>query len=223
MRVNSFAAFLNSRDCTPKDLNCSGQNRTSKIRSKSWEKPHRTVRSNHNGRLRIVKTKLQLTVSDDILRELGKAVVFQAQLESMIGHYIGRLLSLPSHQAQIVTAELSFKNLIGLLSSILIERLGEASELHSDFKAIKKGLYAFEAFRNNVAHSIWVHSEGFDPLKATRMKTTSKERNGLRHQREEVELQHIITAIDEASDCDMRLALFIAKVTDEPISLINTA
>ena len=173
------------------------------------------------GHYRIVKTKLRLTVSDDILRELGKVVVFQAQIEDMVAHYIGRLLSLPLRQAQIVTSELSFKNLIGLLSSVLIDRLGEASELYGEFKAIKKGLYAFEAFRNNVAHSVWAHGKGFHPLKASRTKITSKERNGLKCYREEVELQHIIMAIDEASDCYVHLALFIDKITNEPTPTLH--
>ena len=56
----------------------------------------------------------------------------------MISNEISKLLNLDNTKGQIITAELSFKQLIGLLSSLLLENLGEDSQLFTNLKNLKQ-------------------------------------------------------------------------------------
>lgn len=165
--------------------------------------------------------KLHLTVPDAILCELGKIVVFQAHLESMIGIEITKLLNVDNVKGQIITAELSFKQLIGLLSSLVIEKLGEEHQFYQEFKELKKKLYEFENFRNIIAHSIWAHDQEFSNDKATRMKLTSKEKKGLKCQHEEIGLNDIIEKLEEVGDAQVKLSFLMSKITGKKINFID--
>jgi hypothetical protein len=165
--------------------------------------------------------KLHLTVPDAILCELGKIVVFQVILESTISNEITKLLNLTNEKGQIVTSELSFKQLIALLSSLIIEKIGDKNPLYLEFKEIKKQLYEFENFRNTVAHSIWAHDKSFSDDKAIRMKVTSKEKKGLNLQNEEIELTNIIKKLEAAGDTQVKLALLMSKITEKKIDIIT--
>lgn len=157
--------------------------------------------------------KLHLTVPEEILSEIGRIVVFQAHLEDYIAHNISKLLELDNRKSHIITAELSFRQLIGLLSSLLLEKLGEVSELYSEFKTIKNKLYEFENFRNQVAHSNWAHSQDFSDTKASKFKITSKEKKGLIYQHEELDLPYLVSKLEEAGETQVQLFFLMAKIT----------
>lgn len=164
---------------------------------------------------------LHLTVPDVILCELGKIVVFQSHLESMIGNEITKLLNIDNAKGQIITTELSFRQLIGLLSSLIIEKFDENHCLYQEFKEVKKKLYEFENFRNMVAHSTWAHDQAFSDTKATRMKITSKEKKGLKMQSDEIGLDDIIEKLESAGDTQVELAFLMSKITGNKIDVID--
>lgn len=165
--------------------------------------------------------KLNLTVPDEILCELGKIVVFQSHIESMLAHEIIGILGLDSNKGQIITSELSFKLLVSTLSSLLLDKLGGDNNLYIEFKEIKKQLYEFENFRNSIAHSNWTHSNDFDNSKATKIKTTSKERTGLKYHREEVALSSLIENLEKAGDTQVKLAFLMSKISGVEIKHID--
>lgn len=160
--------------------------------------------------------KLYINVSDDILCELGKIVVFQNCLEWQISSNIISLLEVDNEKGNIITAELSFRQLIGVLSSLLLSKLGKDSSLYSEFEEIKKELYTFENFRNTIAHSVWA-STGSENSKAQRMKITAKEKQGLKYSNDEVTLNSIIERLENAGDTQVKLACFMSKITGCPI------
>lgn len=164
-----------------------------------------------------MERKLSFTVSDEILCEIGKIVVFQTTIEVEIGQYISDLLGTDHKKGHIVTAELSFKNLLATLSSLLMGQVGSDSDDYAQFKEVKKGLRAFENFRNSVVHSVWARSRDFDENKALRMKTTAKEKKGLSHQCEEISKTQIVAQLEEAGSIYVKLARLMAKVLGRDI------
>jgi hypothetical protein len=139
----------------------------------------------------------------------------------MLAHEIIRILELDNNKGQIITSELSFKLLVSTLSSLLLDKLGENNQLYIEFKEIKKQLYEFENFRNSIAHSNWAHSDNYDNSKATKIKITSKERNGLKYYIEEVTLLSLIENLEKAGDTQVKLAFLMSKISGVEIQHID--
>ena len=55
------------------------------------------------------------------------------------------------------------------------------------------------------------------------MKTTSKEKKGLKHQHEEIELKDIIEQLEMAGETNVKLVLLMSKVTGKRINHIEMA
>ena len=129
---------------------------------------------------------LQHPVPEPHLKSIGDITVSFALLESEIQSLIGSLILEHQRIGQIITAELSFKNLRSLLVSLYKERHGK----DSDFKKLQdlmKQAAQIEDKRNSITHSIW--AVGKDKEHITRMKTTAKEKHGVRFKFEQVSLQ----------------------------------
>lgn len=83
-----------------------------------------------------------------------------------------------------------------------------------DYQAVRRllGLLSsFEQFRNQVAHSIWAHSQDFDP------KTGVRRRAGKRTSSQEVRLQSIEREIDIAGRASAELAVLVSKLIGDPV------
>jgi hypothetical protein len=125
---------------------------------------------------------VKINISDTVLAEIGKIVVTHSLIDASLAQIIGTIVSLRSRHelGQIVTAELSFKQRVSTLRSLLVFCLKEDHETVVEFDRIKKILHAADVQRNLVVHSVWGRPDESDPHIMIRIKTTAKEKRGLR-------------------------------------------
>jgi len=115
-------------------------------------------------------------------QEIGSITVNFALLEHMIEFSIWELITKDQFVGQIITAELSFRNRIALLSS-LVRHLKEDSETISELETLLSRALQAEEKRNLITHSDWAAGKTRGTI--TRFKRTAKISKGLRHQSEE--------------------------------------
>ncbi len=104
-------------------------------------------------------------------------------LELVLQDLIGSLIAEHQGVGKIITAELSFKNLRGLVSSLYLDRHGQDKD-YANLKALLSEAQMIEEIRNSIIHSIWAGGKDKDHI--TRMKTTAKEKKGLKFQFQEL-------------------------------------
>jgi hypothetical protein len=126
---------------------------------------------------------LQHPVPNDHLKHIGDITVSFAALESVLQGFAQSLLGASGRLGQIVTAELSFKRLRALTASLYLERQGE-DEDYDAFRELLRRAADVEQVRNQITHSTW--AAGDDSTSITRIKTTAKERHGIRFHFENV-------------------------------------
>lgn len=100
---------------------------------------------------------------------------------------VALLLKLDYERVQMLTAELSYQQLVALVSSSMLRLNDPASLRFREFKYLLGKLDEFSKLRNDLAHSIWMHAEkGPGQPSAQRMKISSKRKAGLKVLKEEV-------------------------------------
>jgi hypothetical protein len=125
---------------------------------------------------------------------IGDMTVSFALLEAAIQSVVWYLIGERQRIGQIITAELSFKNLRALAISLYLERNGEDSD-YLTLKAFMDKAATLEGRRNQITHSIW--AVGKDPQSITRIKTTAKEKNGLQFQFEDIQAKDLSIFVSE--------------------------
>lgn len=140
-------------------------------------------------------------VPKDIRAEIGSIVIFQGSIEYELRGCVSYLLGVNADAVEMISAELSYRQLMALLSSLVIQRIGKDSELYKEFSQVAAKLDEFEAFRNRVAHSHWSHSldDMSSQNQAARHKSTSKRGKGLERTIEEVTLPELQMALKKAT------------------------
>lgn len=126
---------------------------------------------------------LQHPVPDSHLKAIGDITVSFALLESVMQSLTHAILGISQRNGQIVTAELSFKNIRALTVSLYLEQHGKAAEFIA-LRSLMKRAETIETKRNQITHSAW--AVGNSTTSVTRMKTTAKEAHGIRCQFEPV-------------------------------------
>lgn len=139
------------------------------------------------------KGSIHSAVSAEMRAMIGSVVIFQGSIEYELRGCISYLLKADSDTVQILTSEQSYKQLMSLLSSLMIKKVGRESKLYKEFAYAAGKLDEFEAYRNKVAHSHWSHSLEDMSLKdrAVRHKSTSKRKQGLKKFVEEVTVEQL--------------------------------
>jgi hypothetical protein len=137
---------------------------------------------------------LQHPVPDEHLKHIGDMTVSFAMLESVIQFFIGMLCADNQSIAQIVMAELSFNKLRALLISLYLERYGEDDDFKT-LRSLMKRAAAAEERRNQIIHSVW--AAGGDADTITRIKTTAKEKHGIRFHHENVSSENLSSFVIE--------------------------
>lgn len=126
---------------------------------------------------------IQHPVPERLLVHIGDIAVSFALLENGIQMLIGSLIAEHQRIGQIITAELAFRSLRALAISLYKERHGE----DSDFTALRELMRRaaeLEDTRNQITHSLW--GAGITADTITRIKTTAKEKHGIRFHFEQV-------------------------------------
>lgn len=154
-------------------------------------------------------------VPDEHLTAIGDVTVSFALLESQFQGVAHHLLAEPQRISQILTVELSFKNLRALVASLCIERFGKESEWYRDLRPLLVKANKLEGIRNGITHSIWACGPKLDPVNrtVTRVKATAKEAHGFKFSYEHVTAEQIREVAREikrlahdVSDLQWRLA-----------------
>lgn len=119
---------------------------------------------------------MQHPVPPKLLVHIGDITVSFALLEQAIQGLVGSLIREHQRIGQIITAELSFKNLRALAISLYLERHGEDSDANT-LRDLMNRATQTEGERNQISHSVWGSGNTADTI--TRIKTTAKERHGI--------------------------------------------
>jgi len=163
-----------------------------------------------------------LNLPNQALIEIGKIVVAFAHIEEILADFIGRIVTVGGRRFEvgaIVTAELSFRQRVAMLSSLLHFALPVGHECLLDLDELRRILYSAEKQRNNVVHSVWGRpKDAEDSGPIVRMKRTAKERGGLRVQWVEMsvsELKAVTAVVGEAWE---KLAIFEGYLSEQQSS-----
>ena len=130
---------------------------------------------------------------------LGRLVVGFSWLEKSLANHIGELAQLAAPVAPALTAEMSFKQRVSALSSLVRLRppLREFNTGHESPEAVRGDilsmLFEAEALRNNLVHSEWSLPNGNS---MRRTKTTAKAAKGIRTVLAEYDAGHILDVYD---------------------------
>jgi hypothetical protein len=153
---------------------------------------------------------VKISISDEILAEIGKIVVVHGLIEDSLANIIGSIVSIKTRPelGKVVTAELSFKQLISTLSSLLTLCLGKKHECTTEFESVKKLLYSAEQQRNLIVHSVWVNHDEPESPSVFRIKTTAKDKVGLRTQFVKLDAKEIQAITGLVADAYAALSLF---------------
>lgn len=137
---------------------------------------------------------VKINLSDGVLAEIGKITVVFSLIEYSLAEIIGKIVTVggrPRQLGKIVTAELSFRQLVSTLDSLLLFAFGKDNEFVAQFARVKPLLSRAEQEHNVVVHSVWgKQSESADPHLTIRMKTTAKQKKGLREDWVSMDLEH---------------------------------
>jgi hypothetical protein len=137
---------------------------------------------------------------EDSERAIGRICMAFQQLEELVSCLISQLISDDVQLGTIVTAELSFRNKLGLLYSLYLYRAG-VSKPPETFKTLLGKLYRAEERRNTIFHSNWIKAPVCGML--TRYKYTAKSGKGFAHHTEDFvpeRIEAIVTETRETAD-----------------------
>src|SRR5205809_6253592 len=118
---------------------------------------------------------LRAPVPPDHLRAIGDITVNFALLESSLSTFVSQLIGADQRLGQIITTELSFRNLIALASSFNRFREVAPASVATCEALLNRALKAEER-RNAVVHSMW--AVGHTPASVTRVKVSAKKSKG---------------------------------------------
>ena len=95
------------------------------------------------------------TTEDDLLLALGKMTANFAMLEFHVATGIWFLIGGLPRTGPIVTAGLSFKQLVNIFHALMLEKSGTKPDAVETVGGFRKALFNAEEQRNKLTHSIW--------------------------------------------------------------------
>lgn len=158
-------------------------------------------------------------VPKDIRAEIGSVVIFQGSIEYELRDYIAALAGVPTEIMDAATSEMSYRQLMALLSSLAIRRIGKEGPIYEDFAQITAAIDKFEAFRNSVAHAHWSHSieDMTRQDRAARHKSTAKRGRGLLATVVEFTLPEFELQLKKAAFYQAELYKLLQRVLQGPV------
>ena len=152
------------------------------------------------------------------LKSIGDITVSFALLEVNIQMLTGSLINEHQRLGRIITSELSFRRLRALTVSLYLERHGEDDDyLH--LKDLMKKATDIEERRNQITHSIW--GAGKDKDHITRIKTTAKEKQGIRFHFEDVSSQDLAEVADDIKNLAEEFSKFYTGLIEKGKAINN--
>jgi hypothetical protein len=139
---------------------------------------------------------MQPPLTDSYYLAIGKVTASFSLLERQIEFFCWASISKDQSLGHIVTAELSFRNLVALASALFRYRVGDEKQ-RQEFETLLSRAVRVEEKRNTITHSLWTVSE--NPQAIFRVKHTAKKGKGFLRHSEETSAQDIETVAAEIS------------------------
>jgi len=144
--------------------------------------------------------KLEVPLSDEYLRAIGRITVNFAVLERGISSCVESLISSDPKLGHIITAGLSFRSLLDLLSSLYKYRNDNPNAITKLDKLIAQIARTGQK-RDIITHSFWVIDfPGDEREEKIRGKITAKRNKGLMFQVEKVSVEELNKIADEIAE-----------------------
>lgn len=156
--------------------------------------------------------KSRETLSNKYLTAIGRVTANFSYLEDEVSFFLCALISQEQRLGQIITAELSFRARVALLSSIFRHKVSDNSKVEELEQLLVRALHA-EQKRNIIIHSTW--ASGDTPKQRTRIKVTAKLGKGIRHQFEQIAAEDINSVADELNEVTAAILVFVNSLPDE--------
>ncbi|MBI3714794.1 MAG: hypothetical protein HY255_02235 [Betaproteobacteria bacterium] len=140
------------------------------------------------------------TTPEAFTSALGEMAVSFSKLEDELSGAIAILLSSPYGIGQVVTAELSFRNKVHLMASLVKQLSGKrpfnfsADDLVEGVNELAANCFRAEELRNQLLHSSFVYDRTLRSM--FRKKITAKSSAGLRSIQQEVNAAYILDVSD---------------------------
>ena len=131
----------------------------------------------------------------------GRIVIWFADLEHQVTNAIHKLLAHDDRNGSIITSEMSFKNRIHAMASLIreqdgVRRFNTGQESTEDvLSVVVVRCFEAEELRNQVMHSFW-DGPFLRDARATRRKITAKASRGLRISEEIVDAGYLLDIAD---------------------------
>lgn len=139
---------------------------------------------------------MPLTVSNDILYQIGAITVLQSHIEGQMALFIQELLYLDEDRGNIITSRMSFRNLIETLDLLLQEEFGKDHNFYKRFDNLGNEMKSREQRRNEIVHSFWAFGSTLDSQSATRSKIIKKKAKREIHTETVENLMEVATAME---------------------------
>ena len=115
-------------------------------------------------------------IADALLAPLGQMTANFAMLESQVSFSIGFLIGGEQRLGNIVTADLSFMQLVNIFHALVLYRSEEEPEVARTVGDLRKRLIKAAEQRNTLTHSLW--GAGPEQGVSTRLKQTTGSKGG---------------------------------------------
>jgi len=142
---------------------------------------------------------MTLTVSNEILCEIGRVAVYQSHIEGQMALFIQGLLYLDETQGNLITLNLSFWEHMNLIGSLLRNEFDLQSEYVTTFEDFRKSMEQLVPQRNKFVHSMWGFGSTFNYDSATMVKVVKDKSKGAM-------LQSVPVTLKELQDISGKMA-----------------
>lgn len=152
-------------------------------------------------------------IDEEFIRAVGRLTINFAHLEFCFSLFCGSHMRAPNPINEIITAELSFKQLLNISASIFHE-LEQDNERLSKFDQIVGNSYELEQKRNTIIHSFYGQNKKGDGI-VIRQKTTAKGKKGFKRHYEELNAKEIDSIADTMSETSKELVKLIFAASNK--------
>jgi len=149
--------------------------------------------------------KIEIPLTNEHLRAIGNITVMFIVLEDTISFHIWALIGNDQQLGRTITAELSFKQKVALLSSLFRHRASSSEEL-KELKQLLSQVMQAEEKRNAVIHSGWIGGNAQGII--TRVKDTAKISLGLKFHSQEMRVKDLDKIADFIAEVAYDIHLF---------------
>ena len=154
------------------------------------------------------RARVEAPPTPDHLRAIGQITANFAMLELTVRFSVWSLIGLDQRLGQLITADLSFRKLLDLLSNLYRYRVDDPQVIEELDGLIAEAAQAEEK-RNLITHSFWAAGDTHETT--TRVKMTVKRYRGLKQQSQQMSVQDLDDIADFIAESANHIAQFMVR------------